>query len=62
MEIHDVVVLICGILEAAALNSKKELEFILNGKNVEYNSIKKLRTKVELAPGWVNYNKNIHDL
>ena len=48
--------------EAAALNSKKELEFILNGKNVEYNSIKKLRTKVELAPGWVNYNKNIHDL
>ena len=48
--------------EAAALNSKKQLEFILNEESVEYNSIKKLRTKVELAPGWVNYNKSLHDL
>lgn len=47
--------------EAAALNSEKQLEFILNGKSVEYDSIKELSTKVELAPGWINYNKNLHD-
>lgn len=43
--------------EAARLNFSKDVELKINGKPAKYDDFKKLAAKVELAPGWVNYNK-----
>lgn len=43
--------------EASNMNKKKEVTFIIDGEKKNWADIKKLATLVELAPGWVNYNK-----
>lgn len=42
---------------AVRLNESKEEEFIVDNRIVDKEFIKKLKTDVQLAPGWVNYDK-----
>lgn len=43
--------------EAARLNITKEINLVINGEKATRDDFKKLSTTVELAPGWINYNK-----
>lgn len=43
--------------QAAELNEKKEKMLLLDGRSVDLDEIKLIKTDVNLAPGWVNYNK-----
>ena len=43
--------------ESAIYNEKKTKEFILNGNAVDIAKVDAIKTNVQLAPGWVNYDK-----
>lgn len=43
--------------QAAVLNGNKDKLLLLNGRSVDLDEMKLLKTDVNLAPGWVNYDK-----
>ena len=43
--------------EAAKMNRSKQISLLINGKESTREDFINLAAKVELAPGWVNYNK-----
>ena len=43
--------------QAAVLNNKKDKMLLLNGISVDLDEIRLLKTDVNLAPGWINYDK-----